>query len=225
MTREAWLTQMVGELAGLLPEDYSLPPALRVSVGFPSGASRKDGKIGQCWSPYSSVDGSVEMFISPVLDDPIQVAATLLHEMVHAAVGVERGHKRPFKQVMLAVGLRGKPTATYPGSELADTLQEAIARIGPYPHAALLPETRKKQTTRMHKLACAEGHEPYVLRGSRKVIALGVPLCPLCGKEMDVERPDEEEESGGDVSEGVLSAARRAAPEVEEGRTMARGTL
>ncbi len=36
----------------------------------------------------------------------------LLHEMIHAAVGIDAGHKGPFKRAAIAVGLAGPMTAT-----------------------------------------------------------------------------------------------------------------
>ena len=59
----------------------------RARVAWP----HKKRRIGEAWSSKNSADQSCEVFISPVLKDPIEVAATLVHELVHCAVGVEDG--------------------------------------------------------------------------------------------------------------------------------------
>lgn len=72
--------------------------------------------------------------------------ATLLHEQLHSAIGVEHGHKKPFKDAMKKVGLAGKATATYAeeGSPLHSQLVLLSDVLGPYPHGGLRKPTRKK---------------------------------------------------------------------------------
>jgi hypothetical protein len=87
-TREAWLNAVVAhfkpDFAGY---GYPLPERLRVTCGWPSkGAlALKARRIGECWHPKASEDGAVEVFISPVLADPIEVGHVLVHELCHAA--------------------------------------------------------------------------------------------------------------------------------------------
>jgi hypothetical protein len=76
----------------------------------------------ECWSNLASADNTTEIFICPSQSEPVAVLAILLHELVHAAVGLECGHKGAFKRVALALGLEGKMTATYPGVKLASDL-------------------------------------------------------------------------------------------------------
>lgn len=182
-TREDWLNRAVLELAPLLAEhDAELPP-VRVSVGFPKGTRGKGAHaIGQCWTHMCSADGTHEVFISPELADPARVLDVLAHELIHAAVGIDAGHRKPFTRMARAIGLDGKPTATVAGPEFTAWAVAPLVALGAYPHAALTPGASsgpKKQGTRMLKLTC-EGCT-MVIRTTRKWLDdTGAPQC-ACG--------------------------------------------
>ena len=158
-TREQWLNRGVEELNDgvFTPADMGIAEGVRVSVGWPGGGSR-NSRIGECWSPSVSGDQTTEMFISPSIDDPVRVLDILAHEMIHAIVGNECGHKGPFKQLAHKIGLEGKMTATTAGDDLKAKLQTIADKIGEYPHSALDPSAsgRKKQSTRLLKIECPE---------------------------------------------------------------------
>lgn len=186
MNREQWLTEVAKALEPIFAEhDYSLPP-YRVSCSWParSALSAKNRRIGECWSPDASADATTEMIISMGIDDHIEVTATLVHEMVHAAVGVEHGHKAPFKRCATAVGLIGKMTATTAGPELTERLNAIMVKIGPYPHARIDASTKPKQTTRLVKAQC--GQCGYTVRVTRSWIEIAIPICPVDHIEMTV---------------------------------------
>ena len=185
-TREEWL----GRLVDLLRVDFTaaghpLPERIRVSCGWPSRSamSGSNRRIGEAWSARASGDGAHETFITPALCGPIDVGAVLVHELVHHAVGLECGHKGPFRRLALALGLEGKMTATVAGEELRDRLHALTNHIGPYPHAALEGSTNKKrQTTRMLKVTCSACG--CLVRMTRQWLdTCGVPTCG-CGGEM-----------------------------------------
>ena len=186
LTREQWLT---GAVAALTPrfEDLGLTvPPVRVSVGWPGGRGKKNSVIGQCWSTKASADGVAQLFISPVLDDPVQVLATLMHELVHAVDDNEHGHRGPFIRTARGLGLVGRPTATVASEELALELADLAKGLGEYPHAKLttLEGGPKKQTTRMLKVACPG--TGYTVRMTRKWIdEVGLPTCPCCNETME----------------------------------------
>ena len=175
----------------------TVPDKLRASCGWPSksGLAKKKRRIGEAWSAKCSGDETFEIFISPVLKDGRPVLATLVHEIVHCAVGVEAGHKGPFKRIALAIGLEGKMTETVAGEGLLKRIDEIIAQVGPYPHAELRSSNAdKKQTCRQLKVICKECG--CICRMSRKVIdEVGCPTC-ACGGEMAEEEGEGEE--GGD---------------------------
>lgn len=203
-TREKWLLQLTERLR-LMFEDigFKLPEKIRASCGFPSkGAlATKARRIGECWSDDKSEDQHYETFVSPLLSDVAEVAATQVHELCHAAVGVKCGHKKPFTKVAKAIGLEGKMTVTTAGVELAAKLLKLTDEIGPYPHARLVHSSSpKKQGTRMLLVKCPKPECGYQVRTTKKWIEVGVPTCP-CGTKMEAELPDEKNEdgdSGGD---------------------------
>ena len=188
--RELWLNRAAAIIAAgrFAPKGYAVPP-IRVSVGFPSksATSRKSRRIGECWSPEASADNVAQIFISPVLADSVRVADVLAHEMVHAAVGNDAGHRAPFRRCALAIGLVGKMNATVASAEFAEWLARMIVlAIGEYPHAELRPATNeKKQGTRMIKCTCAACG--YVARTTAVWLEMmGAPLCPCNGEQMAV---------------------------------------
>lgn len=115
---------------------HTLPDNIRVSVGFIKGSS---SAIGICCDVDNSTDDTWEIFICPTQDDPLSVLETLLHELVHTAVGLECGHKGDFKEVALKLGFAGKMTATYtePDTPIHDSLLKIKEKLGPYNHSAL----------------------------------------------------------------------------------------
>jgi len=186
-TREEWLSAAVRKMEGHFTNRGYNVPAVRVSCGWPSrgGLAGSKRTIGQCWSTEASSDGVSQIFISPWLDDvcsPQGVLATLVHEVVHAVVGIKEKHNKVFGKCARAVGLEGKLMATTATPELVDTLKAWVEDLGNYPHAKLdsTKSPVKKQSTRMIKCECGECG--YIARTSQKWIdAAGAPLCPVKG--------------------------------------------
>ena len=161
---------------------YTLSDNIRASIGFTQGGGGRRKAIGQMWSPKVVTDGVPEMFISPEINDGRIIIGVIGHEFCHDAVGVECGHKGPFRKCALAIGLTGKMTATTNGPAEAFAA-DFIKRHGPYPAGRIDYSARKKQTTRMIKCECRDCG--YIARTSRKFIAqAGAPLCPCNGKVM-----------------------------------------
>lgn len=198
-TREGWLDFIASRLAPHFEAiGAPLPPNIRNSVGFPS-TGRKGKRIGECWSHLASGDGYFEIFLRPDLVDPIQVTATLAHELAHAAAGLEAGHGKGFRKVAVGIGLEGKMTATTAGPRFIEIITPILEEAGPLPHGELniggsTSNTPKKQTSRMIKCECATCG--YTVRAARKWIEeVGAPHCPAHG-EMVAALPDAEEDEG-----------------------------
>lgn len=181
MTREEWLNTLTDNLRPLF--SVEVPENIRVTCGWPSQAAKaeKNRRIGECWSCENSEDKHFEIFISPLLD-AVEAAGILVHEMVHAIVGIEEGHKGLFRTVAMAVGLEGKMTATVPGAELAGKLREILAGMPPYPHGRLTFTKKAVQGTRMLKVLCPICG--YQVRTTQKWLEVGTPTCP-CGEQME----------------------------------------
>jgi hypothetical protein len=184
-TREEWLLAAIDHLRpAFASHRATLPAAMQVSVGFPSvrALSQRSPRIGECWPPEASLDGLHHLFVSPLLTQPLPILATLVHELVHAAVGTRARHGAPFRRLAVALGLAGRMTATVAGPILEAQLRELAHRLGAFPHAGLLPDPhRRKQGTRLRKIVCPQCG--YTARTTAKWIAAGLPTCP-CGAPM-----------------------------------------
>jgi len=182
--REAWLDEFATRLQPVFSAaGYPIPRNIRVTCGFPSKRATpgKNTRIGECWSSSASTDGTFEVMVSPVLDDPMLVAGVLAHELVHAAVGLECGHTGEFKTLALAIGLTGKMTATVPGDLFKRHADPILADVGPYPHAMLNATGKSsgppKQSTRNLKLTCPScGYRASTTRIWLDMA--GAPICP-----------------------------------------------
>jgi len=195
MTREQWLHKMAQHLAKRFEEiNYSLKDTkYRLSCGMPtSSGGAKLKAIGQCFSPSVSADHTSEIFISPTISGSVEVAATLAHELIHAVVGIQHGHKGPFRKCALALGLTGKMTATVAGDELTAYIKEEVEIIGEYPHAVLDTSKTKRQKGRLLKAQCtnkecwgySELGRPYSVRISARVFELAAIKCPCCDEDL-----------------------------------------
>lgn len=191
-TRESWLNHAAAviraEFGGDFQEYFGDEGRkhltnLLVSAGFPSKMGLSS-RIGECWAAEAAGDKiQHHIFINPRLEDPTEVVATLAHEMVHAADNGENGHKGPFTKMVRAMGLEGKPTATFAGDDFKEVVCKVLDECGFYPHVKLVSVAApKKQTTRMLKVeakCCG-----YTVRTTQKWLEIGSPMCP-CGNEME----------------------------------------
>lgn len=194
-TREEWLNSATL----LMHDDFksigkTVPKLIKVSCGFPSrnplGASKRS--IGECWSDKASNGKFHEIFISPLLEERVEVLAVLIHEITHAVVGIEHKHRKPFGDVARALGLEGKLTATVAGEALTCRLGGLAKELGPYPHARLngMTNGKPKDVCRLLKASCPECG--YVIRVTRKWLDVGLPTC-FCGTEfVEGDKPDAE---------------------------------
>lgn len=191
--RQAWLDNATSALgAKFQAAGFAVPSNLRVGFGWPK-SGRGNHRIGECWGAQASGDNHHEIFISPSLGIPSdatdadrvakssRIVDVLAHEITHAIVGVEAGHKAPFKHCATAIGLTGKMTATVATPELDAWAHDLVARIGPFPTGGLNAGSgRKKQSTRMLKCVCPDCG--YTVRTTRQWLAdAGAPICPTDG--------------------------------------------
>jgi len=179
-TREEWLQAALPDLGAILAAQGATLPAVAVSCGWPSrGAlSVKRKRLGECWHVEATADGKPQLFVSPSLVEPGRVLDVLLHETIHACVGLKAGHRAPFSRLAKAVGLLKPWTATTASPELSARLHALSEKLGPYPHAEIKPRAqRKKQGTRMLKAACPTCG--YLVRLAQKWLdEAGPPICP-----------------------------------------------
>jgi hypothetical protein len=184
--RQKWLEDAMQEFRIIFfTKGYTVPEKVRISIGFPRGMHGGKKAIGQCWSHKASSDGYYEIFASPELGNDgkpkpsatADMLETVAHEMVHATVGTECGHKGAFRICAMTVGFEGPMTHTPAGPGMKAHIAAIVAKLGEYPAGALNAAMRKKQGTRLIKCQCDECD--YTARVTRKWIAeAGTPICP-----------------------------------------------
>lgn len=215
MNSEEWLRQAVDvfrpRFEGL---NFPIPEALHVTVGFPHGAKSESKVIlGQCWARCAAEDNVNNIFMSPVITDPVEELATLLHELVHAALDVEDGHTGRFRILATALGLEGQMKATVPSEKLRTELAEIAKNLGPWGRGRLDPQSGrfridpetgdkipvvtgpKKQGTRYIKVMCPNVHEEdqdangegprYTVRMTSVWLDQAPPVCGVCDSVME----------------------------------------
>jgi len=141
-TREGWLTAAAGLILEELFPEAAIEPPTRVRVTYALTVSGRN-VIGECWHGQCSADGTREITISAVLDQPADdqgILATLAHELLHAALPEGVGHRGEFAKALPALGLEGPPTSTSAGDVLRAWFRwSVLPRLGRFPHAALNP--------------------------------------------------------------------------------------
>lgn len=176
-TREEWLGVAAEEIAPYFEaHGFKLPAKLRFACSWPAGSRGSKKVLGQCVAPERSQDGHTEIYIVPTVAEPKLALGVLVHELVHAAVGVRHGHKKPFAAACAKLGLVGKATEALPGPELAAMLEAKLDVLGAYPHAAVNLDGVVKQKARMLKAVCPE--TGYTVRLTKKQVAIGMPVSP-----------------------------------------------
>lgn len=192
--REKWLTLFAEQAVLHMAECAQLSfDKWRITCGFPSTKAtggKRGQAIGQCWSAEASDDRTAEMLISPVIDDPREVAHVIVHELIHAALP-GAGHKKPFQKAARLCGLQKPFTATTPTAAFWLWAEPILEALPPYPHAKInatrIEGAPKPQKARMIKAECDVCG--YTVRLAKKWIeAVGAPHCPAHG-EMLVELP------------------------------------
>lgn len=178
-TREDWLTAAVNLLRPRF-DAVGSPVAqnIRVACGFPSTAVRS-GTVGETWADTASRDRTIEILISPVLDNPVQVLETLIAQLCHATPGALNtgATYRATAQAMGLEPLRSDFKSVRGNQDFAETYAPVLSALGLYPHAALVMSAKQKQQTRMLKAVCSCG---YTIRLTQKWADKGLPTCS-CG--------------------------------------------
>lgn len=205
--REAWLVEATKLMDAkfFTPNTHKLPSKIALSCGWCRGHANA---IGQCWCPTVSKNGTCNIFICPTRDDAVDVLQILLHELIHAAVGVQCGHKGAFRFVAKAMGLEGKMTATFvsPGTKLFADLEAMATILGPYPHAAISKKNGKGKKKDHKVRVWSPSDSTYsVLMNRTTFEENGAPVDPW-GQKMVVkgEEPGPDDEGEGEENMGRL---------------------
>ena len=182
-TRELWLQNAVNLVSPIFKNKGYTIPKVQVSCGFPS-TGNKSKHVGQCWGKSSTNDGTNQLFISPILDEPVQVLDTLVHELVHAVDDCMHHHGPEFKKIATDVGLQGLMREASAGPWLQEQLTAISRQLGKYPHSKInLAHSSSKKTGPRPRAKCKKcGYEVTPLK---KWLHMGPPLCPKHTSEME----------------------------------------
>jgi hypothetical protein len=181
MTREEWLVEATNQLRPWFKEKagVDVPADVKVSCSFPGGGSANK-RIGECWPRARSKAGVNEVFISPRLDDRVQVVGVLAHELVHVVDDCKNGHRRPFAKIARAIDLIGPLTATTAGDQLVEFIK--AMQLPDYPHASVMMGSsgRSDRSGVRVKLTCPDTSLHFwVSKGAAQLVT----ACPFCGEE------------------------------------------
>lgn len=186
INREAWLTEVALQIAPLF-RGFDLGP-YRLTCGWPSklALGKRVRRLGECHGAPSSTAGVHEIFISPMLDKPLEVAGVACHELAHVAAGVKAGHAGLYLKVIKQVGLtKNKPTQAMPGPLLEERLQKILEKLGPYPHQAMNPFMKEETKTKSSFTVICMDCGCLVHMSNKWIQEVGFPTC-ACGGEMEL---------------------------------------
>ena len=174
-TRESWLQAAVHALEPTFSKaGFAIPP-VKVSCGWPASSSPRT-TLGQCWPKERSGDMVNEIFVSPKIEDPVDVLDTLVHELCHAIGDCDSGHGQDFKEIAQCVGLEGPARSAHASEELKVRLMMVAERLGQYPHKAIVFPPPRANNTQRAKAKCSQcGYEVSLLK---KWATMGAPICP-----------------------------------------------
>jgi len=170
------LLNAVGHLKPVFERAGYYLPLVRVSVVYPSTGARSR-HIGKCWSTSESADQINQIFIAPQESNPVEVLDTLTHELVHAVDDCKNGHGEKFKEIALAVGLKGPMRSAGANEFLRQELARIAEKLGQYPHPRLsVPSGSPRSQTKRPGAKCQKcGYEVVMLK---KHLQKGPPICP-----------------------------------------------
>lgn len=130
-TREHWLAHSIYLLANDLLSMVEVPLNLVVVHGLPDFYSERDrDRTAGCCDDRGA---KPKIYISPSLDDPVELLGTIVHELIHVSIGCWHYHDEVFEKPAREIGLSGDLDHTVPGPELSIRLAEISDKLGTYP--------------------------------------------------------------------------------------------
>lgn len=190
ITREDWLQ----EAAELILLEVILPVytpretmQLKLSVGYPPNTKANSKIISCCMASHVSEGGFNEIFISPEINDSLQVLTALTHEIVHALVDCQGGHQGGFRKIAKRIGFEGRIAHAQAGRVLKAKLHDYITLLGAIPHSKINLSQVPRQTNRNLKVWCDCGFKFNTSRTQIETVLNnhGLILCPNCQEAMN----------------------------------------
>lgn len=150
MDREGWLRKAADEFRKWIMQVSGVEvPDCRISMGF-GGVSYEKKVRGVTWKRECDGEGLNQIFISPELDDTVDVLAVLLHELIHACLDAAddpkwNQHGGAFAEYGTRLGLCAPFTSAIPDVPTMALFMTIAADLGPFPHAKLTIPSRVRQ--------------------------------------------------------------------------------
>jgi hypothetical protein len=126
--REEWCNEIVAVMLPMLAEHgITFPPERQVRCAV-SPSVRGDA-LGVCHGSRKSVDGRTNFIdVSTVQAEPVDLAHTLLHELLHACDDCQSGHRGRWKRWASLIGIQRKGHDRGPIAE--HIIVTALATVG-----------------------------------------------------------------------------------------------
>jgi hypothetical protein len=176
LSRQNWLEEAIKKVTPVFEKNGYQVPEVRISCGFPSTGKRST-RIGECWPTHTCSGGLNEIFISPLVDSPLEVVGIIFHELVHAVDDCKSGHGKRFKEIATSIGLTGKMIHAHPNEALTKVASTIVQELGPYPHKQLIVKTKAVSRRERPYARCEEcGYQVPMLK---KFLQVGPPICPV----------------------------------------------
>jgi hypothetical protein len=124
--QENWLPDAAHKLEALFDGMQSLghrDKDLKCTYKFEDLGKRRGGCIRRIKGSNGSPD-EYEILITTRFRHPLNILATLLHEMIHRFVGIKCGHRGSFRYVAKSLGLLSPMTCSNPSHHLCEYLMK-----------------------------------------------------------------------------------------------------
>lgn len=180
--RESWCTEIVRVMLPMLAEHgITLPEGRKVRCAVTAGISRN--ALGLCHPTARSADGVTNFIdVSTAQAEPVDLAHTILHELLHACDDCQSGHKGRWRRWADLIGIarRGHETRGPIATQIIDT---ALDTVGiPVEHVATTRKITIRRISQIKYWCVGHGHAHVP---TSQAVAGFQMFCGKCGKVMD----------------------------------------
>lgn len=179
--REEWCNEIVAAMLPMLAvHGITFPDERQVRCAVTAGLKRTS--LGLCHSAKSSTDGRTNFIdVSTAQAEPMDLAHTLLHELLHACDDCHSGHRGRWKRWAGIVGIQSKGHARGPVAQAI--LDAALERVGvPGQHVPSITQKALRRISQI-KFWCPDHHGHVHMPTLQAVDGFRVG-CAACGQLM-----------------------------------------
>lgn len=182
--REAWLNRAATIMRkAWVKRGVEVPVDVQLSCGFPGGGSPRR-RIGECWPRSRSERKVNQVFVSPILGNPVEALDVLGHELLHSVDDCKSKHGYAFSKSSRLVGYSGGKQSGVESVDARKLVARIIKKLGAYPHGAvILAPKKQKASNGLHKYECPDDGD-VLYTTEKKVDEFDVPCCRACGEPM-----------------------------------------